>query len=67
MARGLRGPEWKVEALLRILPFVGFLIVVFGVVAGDYPALLGFILMGILGALSIAAWLVWSAGSRNGQ
>jgi hypothetical protein len=55
------------SAILRIVPFIGFLLVVFGTLLGDLPANLGIVLLCALGAASLAAWFVGVPNSNNGS
>jgi hypothetical protein len=67
MGHWLRPPEWKFSAVLRVLPFIGFLITFIQTPPREGSGPLGFLLLATLGAASIAAWLVWSPNSENGE
>lgn len=55
------------SAMLRILPFIGFLMAVLGTLFGDLPTNLGIVLLFTLGAASIAAWFVAIPNSDSGR
>jgi hypothetical protein len=67
MRPGLRPPEWNWSAFPRVVPFMAFFIVAFGVIAGDYPDGIGLLLMVAFGIASVAVLFIRSPKSHKGQ
>ena len=55
------------SAILRVVPFIGFLLIVMWLLSGDAPSTLGIVLLGILGPTSVGVWFIGSARSENGD
>jgi hypothetical protein len=60
-------PQWHVSALLRILPFIGFLTGVFQILSRGSVDTAGILIVLVLGVASIATWFVWYPKSHNGN
>ena len=67
MRHWLRPPEWRYSAILRVAPFIAFLVTFIQISAHENLGPFGFVLLASLAAASIAAWLVWTPNSGNGD
>ena len=61
------GPRWKFSALLRVVPFILFLITVFGVLSGNNLDNRALLLLGVLAVASLGAWFILIPKSHNGR
>ena len=62
-----RGPRWDFSALLRVVPFILFLMTLFNGLSEGHLDRVSVFLLIAFGAASLGAWFVWSPRPHNGR
>ena len=67
MRRVFEGPKWDFWALLRVVPFILFLMTLFGTFAERHLDSRAVFWLVALGLASLGAWFVWAPKPHNGR